>query len=373
VDLRALVGRPSGIGWFTLSLAERLALRGRYALLGLAQGEPHGRRRLEAAGVEVEVRPAPFGLWWQQLSLPVRSAQSDVDLLWSPLFTLPLNLAVPAVVTVHDLTSFLMPEAHRFKVRWSQRPFLPGSLRRASWIAADSEATARDLARLFPATADRVRVVYPGVDPTFRPGAREAIARTRGELGCPEGFLLFAGTLEPRKNVGLLLDVWQRLRALGETPPLVLCGGYGWHSRELARRVAALAGQGVHDLGHLERERLVQVMQAARAFVYPSVYEGFGLPVAEAMACGVPTLASRRSSLPEVAGRGAVLFDPDQPEELAAALRRVLSERAWATELGHRGREQAARFTWDLAAERMEELFAAALAGAGGRPVPGSG
>jgi glycosyltransferase involved in cell wall biosynthesis len=364
VDLRALVGRPSGIGWFTLAVVRRLASRGRFSVLGLAQAEPFGGETLRGEGAAVETQWAPLGVWWQQFLLPPRLARGDVDVLWSPLFTLPVNLPVPGVVTVHDLSVYLLPSAHRFKVRWSQRPFLPGTLRRARAIAADSEATARDLGRCFPAIAGKVRIVYPGVDPEFRPGEADEIEGTRRELGCPQGFLLFSGTLEPRKNVSLLLDVWEELRRSGETPPLVLSGGYGWHSEPLAERIRSLSATGVHDLGHLPRERLIRVMQAATAFVYPSLFEGFGLPVAEAMACGVPTLASRQSSLPEVVGDAGVLFDPARPEELAAALRRVLADSGWAAELARRGPQRAARFDWNRTAELMEGLFADAIAGA---------
>jgi glycosyltransferase involved in cell wall biosynthesis len=373
IDLRALVGRPSGIGWFTLAVARRLAQRERFGVLGLAQAEPFEAAALRAAGARVETQPAPFGYFWQQLRLPPRLAGPDVDLFWSPLFTLPLNLPVPGVVTVHDLSVFLLPEAHRFKVRWSLRPFLAGSLRRARWIAADSEATARDLGRRFPSLAHKVRIVYPGVDAEFRPAPADEIARTRQELECPDGYLLFSGTLEPRKNVELLLDVWEVLRRAGEAPPLVICGGYGWHSEPLAERIQRLHGAGVHNLGHLPRERLIRVMQAAHAFVYPSLFEGFGLPVAEAMACGVPTLASRRSSLPEVVGNGGILFDPEEPAELAAALRLILQEPAYAAQLSQRGLAQAARFDWDQTAERMEELFDRALRDRAERPGPESG
>jgi glycosyltransferase involved in cell wall biosynthesis len=368
VDLRALVGRPSGIGWFTLAVARRLAQRGRFSVLGLAQAEPFEAAALREAGARLETQPAPFGLFWQQIRLPPRLASPDVDVFWSPLFTLPLNLPVPGVVTVHDLSVFLLPKAHRFKVRWSLRPFLGSSLRRARWIAADSEATARDLGRRFPSLAHKVRIVYPGVDSEFRPAPVDEIARTRLELACPDGYLLFSGTLEPRKNVELLLDVWEALRRVGDAPPLVVCGGYGWHSEALAERIRRLHEAGVHNLGHLPRERLVRVMQAARAFVYPSRFEGFGLPVAEAMACGIPTLASRRSSLPEVVGSGGILFDPDRPAELADALRRILREPAFASELSRRGPAQAARFDWDQTAERMEELFDSALAPVAERP-----
>src|SRR5262249_31668827 len=136
--------------------------------------------------------------------------------------------------------------------------------------------------------AAKVRVVYPGIDPEFRPGSAAGIAATRAELGAPAGYLFYAGTLEPRKNVGLLLDAWEALRAADSaTPPLVLAGPYGWGSQHLVRRIEALRPLGLQALGHVDRARLVRLFQAARVFVYPSLYEGFGLPAAEALACGL--------------------------------------------------------------------------------------
>ncbi len=362
VDLRALVGTPSGIGVFTRALLLRLAERGGYRIVGLSHRPATGGGELEAAGVALETRAAPLGVLWQQLRLPARLAAGDLDLFWSPLFTLPLRLPVPAVVTVHDLTPVLYPETHRFKVLASILPFLRRSVETARVVVADSEATARDLRGQFPQCADRLRVVYPGVDDDFAPGGAEEVAATREELGCPRGYVLYAGTIEPRKNLGLLLDAWEAARLDDATfPPLVLAGGYGWRSRPLVRRIERLRGLGLLALGRVERGRLVRLFQAARVFAYPSLYEGFGLPPAEAMACGVPTVASNRASLPEVVGEAGLLVDADDPGGLADALRRVIGDPALAAELGARGRERARRFRWTRAAREMEEVFALAL------------
>ncbi|HEV3076392.1 MAG TPA: glycosyltransferase family 1 protein, partial [Thermoanaerobaculia bacterium] len=364
IDLRALVPVPTGIGVYTRSLAIALAARGGMRYLGVAHRPPRGAEELAAAGIDLEAQRAPLGVVWQQLLLPRRLRRGDVDLLWSPLLTLPLDCPVPAVATVHDLTVLLMPEAHRAKVRFSLLPFLAASFRRARRLVALSRATAADVAFHYPGSAAKVRVVYPGVDEEFRPGAADEIAATRAELGAPRGFLLYAGTLEPRKNVGALLDAWEALAADDPRfPDLALAGPYGWGSRALERRIAKLSGgaggtgidQGAasHDspaeaartassaaagsavhragprliaLGHLDRARLVRVFQAARIFVYPSLYEGFGLPVAEALACGVPVITLATSSLPEVVGDAGLLAEPGDPAALAAAIGRVAAD-----------------------------------------------
>jgi alpha-1,3-rhamnosyl/mannosyltransferase len=176
--------------------------------------------------------------------------------------------------------------------------------------------------------------------------------------------VLYAGTIEPRKNLGVLLDAWEALA--GEVRlPLVLAGGYGWHSADLVRRMRKLTASGlpVHVLGRLERARLVRVFQAATVFAYPSLYEGFGLPVAESLACGVPAVVSNASSLPEAVGGGGLAVDPHDGGALAAALRRLLAEPGLRAELAARGLAHAATLRWELAAARLDEVFAEALAG----------
>jgi glycosyltransferase involved in cell wall biosynthesis len=174
--------------------------------------------------------------------------------------------------------------------------------------------------------------------------------------------VLYAGTLEPRKNVGALLDAWTGLR--GEDPdllPLVLAGGYGWGSERLARRIRSLAPE-VIAVGRVDRARLVRIFQAARVFVYPSLYEGFGFPAAEAMACGVPVIASDTSSLPEVLGDAGLRVDPRDAPAIGARIRALLDQPAKAAEIGARGIAQAGRFRWDRAAAEMEAVFLEALA-----------
>ena len=364
VDLRALVHRPTGIGVYTLALLRELAALDRFELVGLVHREPEARAALEALGVAIEIEPAPLGVIWQQLKLPRRLAAGDLDLFWSPLLTLPRRTPIPAVVTVHDLAILHVPDTLSFKVRWSLLPFLGHTVERAEAVIAVSDATARELAHAWPVAAGRIVTIHNGVDPEFRPAAAEAIAATRERLGAPGGYVLYAGTLEPRKNLDLLLEAWASLHAerAGALPPLLLAGPYGWKSRGLERQIAALEPLGVRRLGRLERPDLVAAVQAARLFVYPSFYEGFGLPAAEAMACGVPVIVADRSSLPEVVGDAGLLIDPEDPHDLAAALGRLLSEPALAAELGRRGVERAALYSWPRGAARLADLFDRVLA-----------
>ncbi len=363
VDVRAALDEPTGIGVYTRALLTALARRGNFDLVAMAHRPPRHDGWLREHGIAFETQPAPYGLLWQQVRLPRRLARGDVDLFWSPLQTLPLLGDVPAVVTVHDLTALLLPETHRLKLRVTQVPFLGRSLARARRIVAISQSTAADIRHFFPETADRLRVLSNGVEPRFAPASADEVAATRRRLDCAHGYVLYAGTLEPRKNVGLLLDAWLALRhELAELPPLLLAGGYGWKSRELHARLAGLSGEGVRLLGWLDDDEYLRVLQAARCFVYPSLYEGFGLPAAEALACGVPTIVADTSSLPEVVGDAALLVDPHDPGTLADALRRLLEEPELAADLAARGPRQAARFSWERGAEQLETVLLEALA-----------
>ena len=362
VDLRALVPAPTGIGVYTRSLLLELAARGEFGFLGLAHKPVHHADELRAAGIEIEYQAAPLGVIWQQLVLPGRLRRGDVDLMWSPITTLPLRSAVPGVVTVHDLTTLLLPETHRAKARLSVLPFLRPSLEQARVVIAISQATAADLRRQFPQCADKIRVIYHGIDPEFAPAAAEQIAATRASLDAPEGYLLCAGTLEPRKGIDTLLDAWELLAHENAVPvPLVLAGPYGWGSSHLMRRLDELRPRGVRYLGRVERGELVKLFQAARVFVYPSSYEGFGCPAAEALACGVPVVATSASSLPEVVGDAGLLVEPADAAALATALRNLLSNPALERALRERATAQAGRFTWAAAAEQTAAVFHEAL------------
>jgi glycosyltransferase involved in cell wall biosynthesis len=317
---------------------------------------------LEAAGVRLETLSAPFGYWWQQRSLPRRLRAGDFDLLWSPLPTLPQETPIPAVVTIHDLTPLLFPYWHSWRNRATFRRHLPGTLRTAARIVAVSEATARDIEHRFPAAGQRLEVVPNGVDPIFTPATDSQIEAIRRSFEAPGGYVLCVGTLEPRKNLARLLDAWHLVvERLEDPPPLLVAGGRGGRARGLRRRLQRTPG--ARYLGRLPRPRLVEALQGASVFVYPSLYEGFGLPVAEAMACGVPVVTSDRSSLPEVVGDSGVLVNPQHTQELAAAVVALLGDGERRRELGRRAVRRAERYSWDTAAARMEEVFELALAG----------
>ncbi|MCH9647503.1 MAG: glycosyltransferase family 4 protein [Deltaproteobacteria bacterium] len=358
VDLRALVPAATGIGVYTRSLLGALAHSEALNYLGVSHQPIRSPEALRDLGVSLESHPAPLGVLWQQLKLPKRLEHSAAELFWSPLGTLPWRLPVPSVVTVHDLTVLTHPETHSLKVRLSMRPFLGRSLAQSSAIVAISQATASDLRRIYPRCADRLHVVYNGVDPTFQPADDQEIEAFRKRLGCPQGYILYVGTLEPRKNVGTLLEAWAGLKQdHPETPPLVIAGAAGWRNKALLQRIRELEGLGLRHLGHLPREDLIRLYQSAAVFAYPSLYEGFGLPPLEAMACGVPTVVSNVSSLPEVVGDAGLQVAPRDTQALGRSLRDVLSQPDLSVRLSRSGPSRARRFSWERSAREMERIF----------------
>jgi glycosyltransferase involved in cell wall biosynthesis len=365
VDLRAAVRAPTGIGVYTVALIRELARRGRYEVVGLAHREPSVGEALRAAGVRIEVSPAPLGVLWQQGRLPARLARGDVDLFWSPLLTLPRRTPVPAVVTIHDLAVLEVPETLPWKVRWSLLPFLAHTVDRADRIVVGTAKVAGELERAFPAARGKCSVVPHGVDPAFRPASLAERDAIRHRLDAPDGYLLAVGTLEPRKNLELLLDAWELLasRRDAAAPPLLLVGPPGWKDERLRRRIARSAESGVRYLGRLDPAELIAAYQGAIGLAYPSRYEGFGLPVAEALACGRPVVIAADSSPAEVAGAAGIPFEPESVESLVAALERLLAA-GTDTDAEARATARAARYSWPAAAAALEAIFDRVLAGA---------
>ena len=276
----------------------------------------------------------------------------------------PLRYDVPVVVTIHDLSWLRYPETHPAdRVRWLQRG-LSRALDRAGAILVDSAFVRDELVAMFDVPPQRVTVAHLGVSSAFRPRSPEETAVTLRPLGLQHGhYLLSVGTIEPRKNVGHLLAAFARLpAALRDGFPLVIAGARGWRAADLERELRLLANAGqIRFLGYSPAADLPNLYAGAAAFVFPSLYEGFGLPPLEAMACGVPVLASDRAALPEVIGDAGLAFDPEQPQDTAVKIAAMLEDRAARADFAHRGENRARCFTWAACAQVTVEAYRQAL------------
>ena len=277
-----------------------------------------------------ESRPAAR-VAWEQLTLPSLLRQRGIQVFHSPANVLPefLPRGCAGVVTLHDLAFLRMPEVLMRSKRVYHRTFTVRSLRRAAKIIAVSESTGHDVTELLGISPQRISTVYPCVDERFaRPVADDEVRAFRIRQGLEEGFLLYMGTLEPRKNILTLLDAYARLRqAHGMRLLLVLAGGKGWLYDAIFARVQQL---GLEDVvlfpGFVSDQEQPLWYRAAATFVYPSLYEGFGIPVAEALACGTPVVTSTISSLPEAGAGLALTVPPHDVEALAAAMLTALND-----------------------------------------------
>ena len=290
--------------------------------------------------------------------IPQERLFPDVDIFHATDNVLPRFLRVRSVFALQDLTFRLYPDTHKPLNRWYLAMMMPRFLEAADAVVAISECTKKDAVRLYGLDEARIRVIHAGVNPRFRTSLPEATTPTLQKYRLSGGFILFVGTIEPRKNLTSLLEAYRALKNEGIGRKLVIAGRKGWSYQGFFRRLRELGLEGDVILpGFVPDEELPALYGAADLFVYPSLYEGFGLPLLEAMACGVPVIASNSSSLPEVAGEAALLVDPISVQALVGAMRRVLDDRGLREEMRERGLQRARRFTWEEAARRTVEVY----------------
>jgi len=259
--------------------------------------------------------------------------------------------------TLYDLTCWLMPAMHTPANVAATRRFAEQVIKRADGLIAISESTRQDAVRLLGLEAERVAVIHPGVPEEYFEVPAEAVARVHAKYRLARPYVLFVGTVEPRKNVPVLVDAYEALPSgLRAQYELVLAGPAGWAERALVERLRATGG-GVRYLAYVPEPDLPGLTAGAALFVYPSLYEGFGFPVAQAMAAGVPVITSNGSSLPEITAGAAVLVDPLSMSELRAALERLLDDPAQRAAMATRGAEVARRYHWETCARRSLSFF----------------
>ena len=283
----------------------------------------------------------------RHMQWPATIRRLHPDVYFGPVGALPLGgIGCPSVITVHDLAIYRNPRWFPGRQPLSTRFVVPRSVLRADVVISVSENTARDIVDIFGIDRRRIEVVAHGISPRFRPMGAEERAEARARIGLPERFILFVGTIEPRKNLETLLDAWAMMR---DRPDLVVVGSWGWNFEAIRDKMARL-GPRLHHLDSVDPDELPAIYNLARLLAHPAWYEGFGLPPLEAMACGTPVIVSDRSSLPEVVGDAALIVPPDQPDAWRKALEQVIGDTQLSADLRHRGILRAAEFSWDRAA-----------------------
>ncbi len=295
--------------------------------------------------------------------LSLELSRHRFDLLHSPDFIAPHRAARRHIITVHDLSFLHFPDYLTADSRRYYSGQIRASIQRADHILAVSRATKRDLVDMLGAPADKISVQLHGVDEAFQPLPRSKSEAIMRELGLPGEFILFVGTLEPRKNLLGLARAWRDLKqALPEAPRLVLAGNPGWHYEPLLAELRAVGlGENLIIKHGVEDAQLPALYNHARALAMPSFYEGFGLPALEAMACGTVPIVSRVASLPEIVGDVGALVDPQDPATIAAALHRVLSDEGWRRRQSAAGLKRAAKFRWRDTASQILDAYDAVL------------
>lgn len=343
VDGSGLERPRAGVGVYTTQILHAMAVDRPDCRL-VVYGPPGGFAHVPEASYRLLPQMRLIG---RHLQWPAAIRRLKPSAYFGPAGALPLGkVGCPAVITVHDLAIYYHP-------RWFPRQPLstgfvvPRSVLRADVVIAVSESTAGDLVKYFGLDRRRIAVVPHGVETKFQPMGAEELAGARARLNLPERFILFVGTVEPRKNLETLLEAWAMMR---DRPDLVVVGSWGWHYASIKERMERL-GPSLHHLNSLDPDELPAVYNLARVLAHPAWYEGFGLPPLEAMACGTPVVVSDRSSLPEVVADAGLIVRADQPEAWRKALEKVVGDTDYAADLRHRGILRAAQFSWARSAK----------------------
>ncbi|MFA5020802.1 MAG: glycosyltransferase family 1 protein [Patescibacteria group bacterium] len=355
IDCRA-AGDPSGVGVYIRGLLGKLLEIDRhndYVLFFFDDGADLEAYRwpnvsiifLPAEKIK-RFLPIIYSHFW--LAWVFRKERLDVCLF--PANVIPLGYRGRSVLTVHDLAVYKFPELFpEQKINFDRRVVVPAALKRAAQIIAVSENTRRDIVDLFKISVDKIKVVYEG---TVQPSS----ALPRLDQPVESKYFLFLGTIEPRKNIGRLIEAFKKFVQATDWPgELILAGGRGWKNQAIFEALGAcnadLGRAAVKHLGYVSAEARARLYHGALAFVFPSLYEGFGLPVLEAMAAGAPVIVSDRSSLPEVAGEAAITIDPLDVAGLAAAMRQLAFDEELRRDLSQRGQKKSREFTWEKCAQ----------------------
>lgn len=367
IDYTPAFRQRAGIGRFVRDLTRTLIARDKDTEYRLVT---FGRPPAEDLPSNAKFLPIPITerlalILWHRLHvpLPLDPFLRGADLYHGTNFLLPPLRRTPGVVTIHDLSYLTFPQFAEPSLAAFLTREAPRSVRAAAAICADSQATRDDLIRLLGVPAGKVTVVYGGVHPGFRPASGEDIRRAAAKYPLDRPYLFALGTREPRKNLAGLLDAFEILRNRQHMPRLLIAGPEGWRQEGFATKLAHSPYRNdVISLGFVPEEDLPALLTASACFVFPSYYEGFGLPVLEALACAAPVVCGNASSLPEIGGDAVITAPASDAAAIADSIERVLLDGDLSRSLRERGPARAAEFRWEAAADVQREVYRRVLA-----------
>ncbi len=357
VDARPLSYQLTGIGIYLRCLLDEiqeLDSKNYYCLISSAPIN-YEIRNPKWSKIESRVRGKLINPLWFQLVVPLIAARDKIDLFWGPRHQVPIFLPyrILTVLTVHDIVHRLYPETMAFPNLLSERLFFHLSLARSRMIIVDSRSTAFDIQRYYSIPPERVETIHPGTPPLPGLSGKDGIG-----FSLPSRYFLFVGTLDPRKNIESLLTAFEMVRPEKNGVHLLVVGGKGWKNSSFYKRIRSHPfKEYVHLTGYVPREYLKSLYENALCLLFPSLYEGFGFPILEAMSCGTPVITSNTSSMPEVAGNAALFVDPPDTVALAEAMQDIMKREGLRNELAAKGLVRAKTFLWRKSAEKTMEVF----------------
>lgn len=363
IDISPMYRSKAGVGHYTSNLVANLKLlkQNNYIFLRRRRNEGLGERK---PSVLKRLFNAVRQTLWEQAILPFRLLVKGATLIHCPAYVSPLIKTCHSIITIHDMAFLLYPEKFVRSYRFYLRLWAPVSARRADVVITDSNQSKKDIVKSLKIPGNKVKVIYLGVDDAFRPITnKKLIEQSRRKYELPPKFILYVGTLEPRKNIMGLIWAYKLFKDSGDKEHrLVIAGAKGWLYSDMFKTVDELhLREDVKFTGYIADIDLPSVYNGAELFVYPSLYEGFGLPPLEAMACGVPVITSNTSSLPEIVGDAGIMVNPVDHRAIADAIKRVLNDEQLKEEMKRKGLVRARQFSWEKTAQRTSEVYNEAL------------
>ena len=358
IDIKSAGGEKAGKGWYTFHIVRNLLkLDSKNEYILYAKDGIPGFEEFKNATVK---RISSKSIFWH------RKVAKDIKKQGVDIFFAPSSYIIPAllpkriktIVVVHDLVAFLFPNRHNKKAVYIEKLFLKKALKKANSVCTVSENTKRDVIEKFKYPKEKIKVVYCSASDDFKPLQKEELNTFTQQTDLPKNFFLAVGTLEPRKNYLNLIKAFLEIQKTQPQYNLVIVGKKGWDYEEIFQIIREnYLEKKVHILGYLSRNSIVKLYNLAKALVFPSYYEGFGIPPLEAMKCRCPVIASYSASIPEVVGDSSILINPESFEEIAGAMLKLTKDEELCEKLANQGFLQSKRFSWQNSAQKLLDMF----------------